>query len=112
MFAKRALELLSPTPNLVKLSFEGVQPMTNIQLLFSIGVPSFMVLLALLISNSRADRLEKSFEKRFDLIDTRLTKLDDKIESLRDSTRRDALEIMRNMTSLHERVAVVETRQK
>ena len=86
--------------------------MTNIQLLLSIGIPSFMVLFALLVSNVRADRLETSVEKCFDLVDTKLVKLDDKRESLRDSTRKDALEIMRNMTSLHERVAVVEARQK
>ena len=93
--------------------------MTNAQLLLSIGIPSFMVLFALLLSNVRADRLEKSVEKRIDLVDTKLVKLgdkleklDDKIEVLKDSTRRDALEIMRNMTFLHERVAVVEARHK
>ncbi len=82
--------------------------MTNVQLLLSIGIPSFMVLFAMLVSNTRADRLEK----RMDSIDVKLVKLDDKLEALRASTRRDALEIMRNMTSLHERVAVVEARQK
>lgn len=93
--------------------------MSNIQLLLSIGIPSFMVLFALLVSNSRADRLEKSLEKRLNVIDTKIvkladkiTKLDDKIEILKDFTRRDALEIIRNMTSLHERVAVVEASQK
>ena len=93
--------------------------MTNTQLLLSIGIPSFMVLFALLLSNARADRLEKSVEKRIYLVDIKLVKLDDKIEKLdnkieglRNSTRRDALEIMRNMTVLHERVAVVEARQK
>lgn len=67
--------------------------MTNLQLLLTIGIPSILVVLAWLSNNSRLTAHDKRF--------------DDVIAS----QHRDALEIMRNMTALHERVAVVEANQ-
>jgi hypothetical protein len=67
--------------------------MTNLQLLLIIGIPSILVILSWLSNSARL----AAHDKRFD----------DGISS----QHRDALEIMRNMTALHERVAVVETRQ-
>jgi hypothetical protein len=67
--------------------------MTNLQLLLTIGIPSVLVILAWL-SNS-----------------TRLSAHDKRFDDVISSQHKDALEIMRNMTALHERVAVVEANQ-
>ncbi len=67
--------------------------MTNLQLLLSIGIPSVLVVLAWLSNNARL----AAHDKRFDDVIS--------------SQHRDALEIMRNRTALHERVAVVEANQ-
>ena len=74
--------------------------MTNLQLLLAIGVPSLLVILSWVSNNSRHDRTEA----RFDAVNKRF---DDVIAA----NHKDALEIMRSMTALHERVAVVETKQ-
>ena len=74
--------------------------MTNVQLIFGIAIPGFLVILAWISNNSKLDRVDKrmdSFEKRMD--------------ENRDANHRDALEIMRSMTALHERVAIVESKQ-
>ncbi len=67
--------------------------MTNLQLLLSIGIPSVLVVLSWVSNNARL----AAHDKRFDEIIS--------------SQHRDALEIMRSMTALHERVAVVEAKQ-
>jgi hypothetical protein len=74
--------------------------MTNLQLLLTIGIPSLLVVLSWMSNNSRLAAHDKRFddmERRFNDVIT--------------AQHRDALEIMRNMTALHERVAVVETKQ-
>jgi uncharacterized protein YfbU (UPF0304 family) len=81
--------------------------MTNVQLLLSIAIPCLMILLAMYNSNTRSERIKK----RFDGIDARLDQHDRKFEEIKESGHRDALEIMRQMTARHERVAVVETKQ-
>ena len=92
--------------------------MPNIQLLLSIGIPSLLIVVAMLNSNSRLNgigsRVDKRFEgieKRLDGIDRRLDHHDERFEDLKAAGHKDALEIMRQMTSLHERVAVVEARE-
>jgi hypothetical protein len=67
--------------------------MSNLQLLLTIGIPSILVILSWVSNNARFAVHDKRF--------------DDVISS----QHRDALEIMSNMTALHERVAVVEARQ-
>ena len=74
--------------------------MTNLQLLLSIGIPSLLIVFSWVNGNLRADRLDK-----------RMDKFDERLDQLRDAGHRDALEIMRSMTALHERVAVVESKQ-
>ena len=74
--------------------------MTNIQLWRSIGIPSLLIVLFWITNNTRLDRIEK----RLDQPDTRFN-------DLQTSSHRDALEILRAMTALHERVAVVETKR-
>ena len=73
--------------------------MTNLQLLLSIGIPSLLIVLSWITNNSRFDRIEK-----------RLDAHDARFNDLQASNHRDALEILRGMTALHERVAVVETK--
>ena len=73
--------------------------MTNLQLLLSIGIPSLLIVLSWITNNSRLDRIEK-----------RLDAQDSRFNELQASNHRDALEILRSMTALHERVAVVETK--
>jgi hypothetical protein len=67
--------------------------MTNLQLLLTIGIPSILVILSWLSNSARL----AAHDKRFDDVIS--------------SQHRDALELMRNITALHERVAVVETKQ-
>lgn len=74
--------------------------MTNLQLLLTIGIPSFLVVLSWLSNNAR----HAEHDRRFDDVSKRF---DDVISA----QHKDALEIMRNMTALHERVAVVEANQ-
>ena len=64
-------------------------------------------MVAMLTSNSRFERIEK----RLDGIDRRLDRHDARFDDLKDASHKDALEIMRQMTALYERVAVVETKQ-
>ena len=78
--------------------------MTNVQLLLSIGIPSVLVILGWLSNNARLASLEQRFD-RFE------TNVEQRFNSVLDASHRDALEIMRAMTALHERVAVVEARQ-
>jgi DNA anti-recombination protein RmuC len=109
--------------------------MTNLQLLLSIGIPSILVVLSWISNNSRLadhekrfDSIDKRFDsvdKRFESIDKRFDSIDKRFESMErrfeemdrrfdsgiSSQHKDALEIMRNMTAQHERVAVVEARQ-
>jgi hypothetical protein len=81
--------------------------MTNLQLLLSIGIPSFLVVLSWLSNNARL----AAHDKRFDEIDRRFEDISKRFDSVITSQHKDALEIMRNMTALHERVAVVEANQ-
>jgi len=66
---------------------------TNLQLLLTIGIPSFLVVLSWLSNNAR----HAEHDRRFDDVIS--------------AQHKDALEIMRNMTALHERVAVVKANQ-
>ena len=85
--------------------------MTNLKLLLTIGIPSLLVVLSWMSNNSRF----AANEKRLDAIEQKMDRKFDEIERhFQDvimAQHRDALEIMRNMTALHERVAVVETKQ-
>ena len=74
--------------------------MTNLQLLLTIGIPSLLVVLSWMSNNSRLS----THDKRFDDVERRFN-------DVITAQHGDALEIMRNMTALHERVAVVETKQ-
>jgi hypothetical protein len=80
---------------------------TSLQLVLTIGIPSILVVLTWLANNSRF----AAHDKRFDEINSRLAAQDRRFDDVISSQHRDALEIMRNMTALHERVAVVEAKQ-
>ena len=74
--------------------------MTTLQLLLTIGTPSLLIVLTWLSNNARFERIERhldAHDKRFDDVIA--------------NNHKDALEIMRAMTALHERVAVIEAKQ-
>jgi hypothetical protein len=81
--------------------------MTNLQLLLTIGIPSLLVVLSWMSNNSRLS----VHDKRFDDMERRFNDVERRFNDVISEQHRDALEIMRNMTALHERVAVVEAKQ-
>jgi hypothetical protein len=105
--------------------------MTNLQLLLTIGIPSLLVVLSWMSNNKRLDKIEADIERRFAEVDRRFADvdrrftemdrkfaemdrrfadMDRRFDTVIDSQHRDSREILRNMTSLHERVAVVEAK--
>ncbi len=82
--------------------------MTNLQLLLTIGIPSILILLTWLSNNTRF----AAMEKRIDGVDGRIDKLSARVDAQGDSHHRDMLQIMQALTGLHERVAVVESKQQ
>jgi hypothetical protein len=87
--------------------------MTNLQLLLTIGIPSLLVVLSWMSNSARMAAHDKRFddmERKFVEVDRRFGEMDRKIDALIIAQHRDTLEILRNMTSLHERVAVVEAK--
>ncbi|ADW70948.1 hypothetical protein [Granulicella tundricola] len=92
---------------------------TNIQLLLSIGIPSALIVLSMIVGSRRdvvlnqraktvdehTDVMPESIEARFDSVDRRF---DEVFEALHNRK----LAILRNMTDLHERVAIVESKQR
>ncbi len=96
--------------------------MTNLQLLLSIGIPSVLVILSWISNNQRLSRLEAGLDRtngRLEAgldntnrrLDAGLDSVNKRLEDARADSHKDALEIMRSMTALHERVAVVEAKQ-
>jgi hypothetical protein len=107
--------------------------MTNLQLLLSIGIPSFLVVLSWISNNARFTALEAQIaasENRLDArisavesrLDAQITAVESRLNARISTVERsldeailsqhsDSLEILRNMASLHERVALVEARQ-
>ncbi len=85
--------------------------MTNLQLLLSISIPSVLVVLSWISNNVRLSTLEKRVDGLDGRIDALSNRLDGRINSLADSHHRDMLQIMQALTGLHERVAIVESKQ-
>jgi hypothetical protein len=110
--------------------------MTNLQLLLTIGIPSLLVVLSWLSNNARFAAIDKQFDRvdrKFEQIDQKFEEIDRRFDEMerRFETRfqemelrferrfqdvisaqhKDALVILQSMTSLHERVAVVEAKQ-
>ncbi len=103
--------------------------MTNLQLLLTIGIPSLLVVLSWMSNHSRfaalekrIDALELKVDRKFEQIDRKFEEIDRRFDEMErrfegrfqdviTAQHKDALEIMRSMTSLHERVAVVEAKQ-
>ncbi len=81
--------------------------MTNLQLLLTIGIPSILVVLSWISNNARLNALER----RLDATDRKFEAIDRRFDDLMIAQHNDALEILRSMTNLHERVAVVESKQ-
>ena len=96
--------------------------MTNIQLLLAIGIPSLLVFLSWLSNNSRHDRtdsrldaIDAKFDRKFEAVngkfDAKFEAVGKRFDDVIAAVHNDSLEIMRSMTALHERIAVVETKQ-
>ena len=83
--------------------------MTNVQLLLAIGIPSFLVIPSWLSNNSKLTTMEVRLDRRIEDLSSRL---DGRINSLADSHHRDMLQMVQALTGLHERVAVVESKQQ
>ena len=78
--------------------------MTNSQLILSIGIPSVLVVLSWIHNNTRLSRLEMGFDNMGRRMDALVETTHKEMTSLRDSIHRD-------MIGLHERLAVVESKQ-
>ena len=85
--------------------------MTDIQLLLSIGIPSILVVLSWLSNNSRLSRLENRLDSTESRFDRRFDEIEKRLNDIITAVHNDTLEIMRSMTALHERVAVIEVKQ-
>jgi tetrahydromethanopterin S-methyltransferase subunit G len=114
--------------------------MTNLQLLLTIGIPSLLVVLSWLSNNARfaalekrLDALELKTDRKFEQIDRKFEEIDRRFDEMErrfearfqemelrferrfqdviSAQHKDALVILQSMTSLHERVAVVEAKQ-
>jgi hypothetical protein len=96
--------------------------MTNLQLLLTIGIPSLLVVLSWLSNNARFAAIEKRIEalelktdRKFEQIDRKFEEIEQRFErrfqDVITAQHKDALVILQSMTSLHERVAVVEAKQ-
>ena len=93
--------------------------MANLQPLLYIGVPAILILAGMFFNWSAANGIRSEVkdvrsevrELRSEVY-SRLEKVEAKLEDVKDSNHKDALEIMRQMTALHERVAIVESKQK
>ncbi len=76
--------------------------MNNTQLYLTIGVPTFMVLLAWLSNRADMNRIADRLEGKIDKL----------AESLRNEMTNLRREIHSDMVPLHERMAVIETKQE
>lgn len=86
--------------------------MSNLQLLLSIGIPSLLIVLSWANNNTRFERIEKRLDAHDAKFDALQARFEARLEALQAANHKDALEILRSMTALHERVAVVETKQE
>ncbi len=50
--------------------------MTNLQLLLSIGVPTFFVLAGILLNHREVTQLKTDINRQFDKVDSRLTRIE------------------------------------
>ena len=86
----------------------------NLQPLLYIGIPSVLILAGMFFNWSAANGIRSEVKDvRSEIKDVRseIKDVRDKLDDIKDSGHKDALEIMRQMTALHERVAIVETKQ-
>jgi len=96
-----------------------VSNLANLQPLLYIGIPAILILAGMFFNWSAANGIRSEVkdvrsevrELRSEVY-SRLEKVEAKLEDVKDSNHKDALEIMRQMTALHERVAIVESKQK
>jgi len=97
--------------------------MNNLQFSLSIGLPVLFILAGMFLNWSAANGLRGEINSlcaavRGEIGSLRvevrgdISSLRNKLDDVKDANHKDALEIMRQMTALHERVAIVESKQK
>jgi len=74
---------------------------SNLQLYLSIGIPTFTVILALLISLFQNNRLSDKMDRQFE-------KLADRMDRLAEQHHKDILMLMSEIVRLNDRVAKME----
>ena len=78
-------------------------------------IPTFVVLLGLILNWLNTSSTRNEFRSEFNSLRSEMTSLRSdllgELGQVKDANHKDALEIMRQMTALHERVAVVESKQ-
>jgi hypothetical protein len=82
--------------------------MSNAQLYLSIGIPSFLVVLSLLISLFQSNRLADRLDRVSDRFDRQFEKLADKVDRLHEQQHKDVLMLMEQIVTLNDRMAKIE----
>ena len=82
--------------------------MNNTQLYLSIGIPSFLVVLSLLISLFQSNRLADRLDRVSDRFGRQFEKLSDKVDRLHEQQHKDVLMLMEQIVTLNDRMAKIE----
>jgi hypothetical protein len=86
--------------------------MNNLRFSLSIGLPVPFILAGMFLNWSAANGLRSEIGSLRAEVRGEIGSLRNKLDDVKDANHKDALEIMRQMTALHERVAIVESKQK
>ncbi len=90
--------------------------MNNTQLYLAIGIPSFLVLFSLLTNmlqiNRLSDKMDRNYETLSVNLDRSYEKLSDRMDRLAEQQHKDSLALQGYMIPLHDRMAVIEAKQK
>jgi hypothetical protein len=73
--------------------------MSNAQLYLSIGIPSFLVVLSLLISLFQSNRLADRLDRVSDRFDRQFEKLSDNVDRLHEQQHKDVLMLMEQIVT-------------
>jgi ABC-type phosphate transport system auxiliary subunit len=90
--------------------------MNSTQLHMAIGIPSFLVLFSLLTNmlqiNRLSDKMDRNYETLSVKLDRSYEKLSDRMDRLAEQQHKDSLALQGYMIPLHDRMAVIEAKQK
>jgi hypothetical protein len=86
--------------------------MSDTQLYLAIGIPSLLVVLNIIQSNRLGDKIDRVTEQLSAKIDRIAEQQSAKMDRLAEQQHKDSLTLQGYMVPLHERMAVIETKQK